>query len=557
MQLGMFEPAPVLPVIPPLSLRYYQQEAREGVHDVHSRLIRGALVELPTGTGKSRLAGALCWDEHVAGGRTLILTPTITLTRQMYKDMRALGLRVGMEQASNHCERPLPPVVIACIDSMKGKRLESFKADDFTLVITDETHRCVSPKFAAVYKHFESARLAGLTATPDRADGVSLANVYGDVAYRMTMMRAIKEDWLVPLRFKTARTNFDPRQLKTLAGEVDAGSVAAELVRSGLLHEAARTLGELHEGERTVAFLPTVHSSQAFVAELEARGIPAAHVDASTPEQHRDEVVAQFVAGTIRVISNVGIFIEGWDCPSASVVAILNPTKSRSRIAQMIGRCTRKAPGKTSALIIDFCPGRMKKGRLASPADALAGKMLPDDVFDHVGDEGELLEAIEKAETTAAEIQEREAKRKERAEKKRARRLELAKLARERDFRYQVETHDAADILDGSGNGHSDVFERAVTRPASEEQVNRLLAWGLPKDRVSAMTASEANKVISQMIGRAKAGMASYKQLKWIRSYVPVSDNTPMTVAGQAIEYIKRSRRPDPKVLSSILEGRA
>lgn len=556
MQLGMFEPVTAVPTAPELNLRGYQQAAREAVAKVHSR-VRGALVVHGTGLGKTRTCGAVAWDFKLRGGKVLMLCPSIEITRQCYESMRALGLSSTIEQAENHAYRPLPDVVVACVATMRGQRLKAFQPDDFALVIVDEAHASVADRYREIFAYFASAKLLGCTATADRTDGVSLANVFDEVAHEMHMWEGIKQGYLAPLHFKTAITNFDAKKLRTIAGDVDAGSVAKEITRSGLLHEAAATLAELAGDQRIVAFLPTVASSKAFTAELLARGIPAEHIDGETPSEVRKVHFANVRNGTVRVLSSVGCLVEGFDLPELSVCALLNPSKSRSRITQMIGRVTRLAPGKTHATVIDFCPGRMKKGRLASPADALAGKMLDDSVHNLLAKEGDLAEAIETATRTSEELAERKRKQIEAAEKRRIRARELAKLARERDFRYQVETHDAADILDGSGNGHSDVMERAVTRPASEEQINRLLAWGLPKAKVSAMTASEANKVISQMIGRAKAGMASYKQLKWIRSYVPVSDNTPMTVAGQAIEYIKRSRRPDPKVLSSILEGRA
>lgn len=559
-QLGIWDEPAAPPQAPDLGLRYYQQEAREAVHADHVH-VRGTVVECPTGTGKSRLAGALAWDEHLVGGRTLVLTPTITLTRQMYKDMRALGLQCGMEQASNRVERPLPPVVVASVDSMRGKRLEAFAKTDFTHIITDETHRCVSPKYTAIYAHFEKAKLTGLTATPDRADGVSLGNVYDRVAYKMTMLRAIKEGWLVPLRFKTAVTDFDATKLRTIAGDIDAGSVAAEIMRSGLLHEAANTLAELSEGERTVAFLPTVAASQAFVAELEARGVPAIHVDASTPEQHRDEAVSQFVSGAVRVLSNVGIFVEGWDCPAASVVALLNPTKSRSRICQMVGRSTRRCQGKDSSLIIDFCPGRLRKGRLASPADALAGEMLPDLVHQSLED-GDLVEAIAKAEVTAAEIEERERKKRERSERRKQRKRDLALLARQKRYQYDVHEHNAESLLGGGGDSDASRETRSVeVRPATEAQRATLVKMGIKAELAAAMDGPAASRLIGKLIARARAGYASLNQLKAIRQFAKAPDTLPFDVAHKACDYVigecgfGKRRKVDARHLESILRG--
>lgn len=488
--LALLEP-PVRPVAAILTPRPYQEAARSSVAAVHASE-RGALVVLPTGTGKSLLCGLICLDQRAAGRRVLVTAPTIVLCQQMYEGLRRLGLRVGIEQADNRVSRPLPDVVVASVATMRGDRLKSFPRDAFGLVVADEAHRSVSDGPLAIFEWFESAKRLGLTATPQRVDGISLANVFDQVAYQMSMLDAISQGWLVPIRFKTAVTDFDAKALRTIAGEISAGSVESEIVRSGLLHEAANTLAELAEGERTVAFLPTVASSKAFVGEMAARGVPAEHVDGTTDKDVRNEVFARFKCGETRVLSNVAVLTEGWDCPEASVIALLNPTKSWSRITQMIGRGTRLCPGKESALVIDFCPGRLRKGRLASPADALAGKMLPDDVFNHIGKEGNLAEAIQGAERTAVELEEKKRQAREKSQRQAGREAELAALARKRAFTYGVQDHDAAGILGGQGgadrgytSGEVDVAEDVRRKSAgmcSVKQSKHLIKHGLNPD---------------------------------------------------------------------------
>jgi len=780
---------------PELDLRPYQSAARKAVLEAH-RSLRGALVVLPTGTGKTRTAGAVIWDYKVAGQKTLVLCPTITLVVQMYNDLRKLGLRPTIEQASNKADRYMADVVVASVATMKGDRLRSWPRDAFGLVIADEAHRSISGMYSEIFGWFEPAKLLGLTATPIRADGVSLGNVFDTTAYQMAMLTAIRDGWLVPLKFKTAITDFDPKALRTLAGEVDASSVAAEITRSGLLHEAANTLAELADGERAVAFLPTVASSKAFVGELLARGVRAEHVDGTTPEDLRNEMFARFASGETRALSNVAVLTEGWDCldseseiltangwrgvgcvnegdivfamnretlameqvpvleyverpvnpgermfsivsqhvnvrtteghefhikyrdpkkrgalcdrfitrtgaqmasrrsayalpisaelpglpgvplsddelrliawfmtdggfersqfcisqskehhrsiralltrlgiefserlrtfrggypnakpcyvfripkrawskysdylskevapalhsmtreqfsvfwqelllgdgcssgflccdrksqadaytqmavirgfaasytertaasgrpyymvttraakwltsdpsdaraakvslsdpapgervwcvrnrlstlvvrragkisiigncPAASVIALLSPTKSWARLTQMIGRGTRLAPGKTHALVIDFCPGRMKRGRLASPADALAGRMLDDKVYDQLSKEGDLAESIEQAEKTVEELEERKRKSEKAAREKAERVKELAELARKRGFTYSVHEHDAESLLGGVGGWDRGYVANDVEGPSEEER---------------------------------------------------------------------------------------
>lgn len=490
MQSHLFDELPMPPppaAAPDLGLRDYQQAARVSVAG-HLQHARSTLIVLPTGCGKSRTAGAIIWDFKMRSMRSLILTPTIVLCGQMYRDLRALGLRVTMEQSTNRADRTAD-VVVASVATMRGDRLRSWSPGFFGLVVCDEAHRSTSDMYSEIFAHFSSAKLVGQTATTDRADGVALGNVFETVAYEMSMLAAIRDGWLVPLRFKTAITDFDAKALRTLAGEVTAGSVEAEIARSGAMHEAANTLAELAEGERTVAFLPTVASSKAFVAELLARGVPAEHVDGTTPEDMRNEMFGRFKAGETRVLSNVAVLTEGWDMPEASVIALLNPTKSRSRLTQMIGRGTRLCAGKSSTLVIDFCPGRLKRGRLASPADALAGKMLDDKIHDRLEKEGDLAEAIALAEKTVEDI-EANKRASEAAARANARRVEkLAELTKSKAYSFGVQEHDAADILGGKGRGDRGYQQLDVTPQVqaarylrglcSPKQANLLAKFGL------------------------------------------------------------------------------
>jgi hypothetical protein len=95
-----FKPAETIQP-PDLSyLRWYQREAREKVPLCHER-VRGALTVIPTGGGKTNIAGAISWDHRLRGSKVLFLAPTITLTLQAYESMRKMGLTCTIEQADN------------------------------------------------------------------------------------------------------------------------------------------------------------------------------------------------------------------------------------------------------------------------------------------------------------------------------------------------------------------------------------------------------------------------------------------------------------------------
>jgi superfamily II DNA or RNA helicase len=431
--------------------RPYQIEARDRAFEM-LQTHRSTLIVKPTGVGKSATAALIIERVKAEGGRVLFTAPTITLTEQSYGVFRQMGLTVGIEQADNRVSFPLPNVTVGSVASMRGARLRRFPRDAFTHIIIDEAHRAPGgTAYREILGHFAHAKVIGLTATADRADGVAMGNVFESVAFEMTLLDAIKDGWLAPLEFRTVRTNWDPKQIKELAGEVNAGSVEKELVRSGLLHDAAATLAELGAGRKVLAFLPTVAAAKGFAAELSAKGLTSAHIDGETPPIMRQNIFRDFRNGKLDVLTNVAVLIEGFDQPDVSVVALLSPTKSRGRLTQMIGRGTRLAPGKASCLVLDFCPGRLRKGRLAAPVDALAGKMVDDDVYSALGDGGDLRQALADAEMTAEKLREAREKKEERARARKERIDALKREAKQRAYQYDQDHHSAGEILGSDG----------------------------------------------------------------------------------------------------------
>jgi hypothetical protein len=84
-------------------------------------------------------------------------------------------------------------------------------------------------------------------------------------------------------------------------------------------------------------------------------GVAAEHLDGETPGPQRDAILRRLAAGATRVLCNVGVLTEGWDCPAAEVCVLARPTLSAGLYLQMVGRVMRPSPatGKTVARIHD------------------------------------------------------------------------------------------------------------------------------------------------------------------------------------------------------------
>jgi superfamily II DNA or RNA helicase len=132
----------------------------------------------------------------------------------------------------------------------------------------------------------------------------------------------------------------------------------------------------LGEGRKTVIFAVDVNHSVHIAAEFNAAGIPAGHIDGTTPVAEREETLRKLSAGELTVVSNCMVLTEGWDQPDVSCAVLARPTKSLGLNMQMVGRVLRTHPGKANALILDHAGNLLRHGL---PEDEIAWTLDADD----------------------------------------------------------------------------------------------------------------------------------------------------------------------------------
>lgn len=201
--------------------RDYQTECIEALSAKVTLGRRKLLVEMATGTGKTRTAAAFIKRLFEASviTRVLFLVDRIALARQAedafidhLRDYPSHVLRPG--RGFDRAKR----ITIATLQTMISE-YRHLSPGYFDLVITDECHRSIYGKWSGVLRHFDSIQL-GLTATPCAADADKLPDPedglfvrdtlrffeLSEPTYRYELHRAIKEGHLVPYRIYKALT---------------------------------------------------------------------------------------------------------------------------------------------------------------------------------------------------------------------------------------------------------------------------------------------------------------------------------------------------------------
>ena len=369
------------------TLRPYQVEAIAAARERFRSGDRGTLIVLPTGTGKTVVFAEVARLTVERGRRVLVLAHRSELLTQAIAKLRAVGVDAALEQGPNRAGSA--NVVVASVATLKSKRLAAWSPDAFGVIVIDEAHHATAASYRKIVDHFASAKILGVTATPDRADGIGLDSLFGSRAcYVLELRAAIAAGYLVPIRARSIRVDVDLDGIKRSRGDFDVGELSDAMTEAAVLDASARALLAERGHRPTVAFTVDVEHARKLAEAINAhRPGLAVHVSGKSTDEQRKAAADGLIAGSIGIVCNAALWTEGFDCPPVACVAIYRPTGSRGLFAQMIGRGTRPSPatGETDVLVLDFA-GTTKRHRLVSAADVLEGD-LPDDVAELVVEE--------------------------------------------------------------------------------------------------------------------------------------------------------------------------
>jgi hypothetical protein len=206
---------------------------------------------------------------------------------------------------------------------------------------------------------------------------VGLDAVFEEIVYRRDLLDMIQAGYLCDLRAVRVQVELNLDGLKVRAGDFGDEELGRALVESEAPEHALAAYQQHAAGRKTLIFTPTVEVARLMAETFAAAGLAARWVSGETPREERVQTLAAFRTGEVRVLANCMILTEGYDEPSVNCLIMARPTRSRPLYVQMIGRGTRRAPGKTDCLVIDLL-GNSRRHQLITVA-SLAG-LDPEDM---------------------------------------------------------------------------------------------------------------------------------------------------------------------------------
>ena len=358
-----------------IKLYDYQQKALEALKKAKNGILVGGC-----GSGKTQIGLQLIAE---LGGRALWLTHTGDLLSQSYnraKNSLECSLGKITEGKVN-----IQDVTFATVQTMVKLDLEEYKRK-FDVIIVDECHHAVgSPtKMKMFYKIISSlsARYKyGLTATPDRADGLTKAMyaLLGNKEYEISR-KSIGEK-IVDAQYKPIMWEEEPkgvykgRDLLTQEPiyekdyiDTDGTYIYSKLIntlstwdeRNDLIKKIVKDNPDRH-----ILILCNLVSH----AKLLAEDLKAELLIGSKSAKKREEAKERLRTGKSKVsVATVALLKEGVDIPILDTLIFATPQKNKTIIVQSIGRIERAYPGKLNPIVYDivdtkipYCMGSYSK----------------------------------------------------------------------------------------------------------------------------------------------------------------------------------------------------
>lgn len=364
-----------------ITLRENQSEPiAKAIQFFQEKKPKPSLIVLPTAWGKSILTAFVAKNTD---DRLLVLQPSKELLEQNYCKYMSLcgdfGTNAGIYSAS-FGRREIAQITYATIGSIKNLG-ETFKRYGFTKMLIDEAHlypREADSMLGRFLKDSGITHVLGITATPvklqtnrDR-DGQTFSklvmltsrskkgNFYKDIIHVGQVQEMVRLGFWSPLLYETASFDDSLLVFNSSKSEYTEDSVQRAYDANGGTQGITDTLDKHPERKHVLAFVPSVQDA----IDLSQRYPNSGVIYGEQDKREREQTVARFRSGEIRVLFNVRVLSTGFDFTGIDCIVLGISTASIALYYQIIGRGTRIDPEKRDCLISDLGGNVERFGRV-------------------------------------------------------------------------------------------------------------------------------------------------------------------------------------------------
>lgn len=340
-----------------MKLRPYQQKGAEQIRKAFRRLTR-VLYQAPTGAGKTVLFSYIAKNAAAKGKKVYILVHRQELIKQASKKLLDNNVIHGVVWKKLPITQDI--IQVCSVQTLVNRLGRLPKAD---MLIIDEAHHATAGTYKKIIEASAGAKILGVTATPNRADGKGLSDIFEELILGPQIHELIEDGYLAKYRLFVP-----PSDLRLAHVPVDANGeflidpLEDEVRRSKITGDAIKEYLKVCPGKPAITYTVSVKIAYETAAEFNRAGIPSACVEGNLKDFERAEIFKNFESGKILNLVNVDLISEGTDLPEVIAEIDLQPTKSEARQIQKWGRAFRLKSTGEHAIFLDHAGNRREHG---------------------------------------------------------------------------------------------------------------------------------------------------------------------------------------------------
>ena len=270
-----------------------------------------------------------------------------------------------------------------------------------SLIIIDEAHHAVAKTYKEVMDAYPEAKKLGLTATPCRLTRRGFTDLFDVLLQSWSAKKFIADGWLSLYDYMSIREDSeDWRMVNSLKkrgadGDFSLREMSEKLNVQPSIERLCDTILRYAPNKKGIVYAIDIKHAEHIAQYYREHGLNAVAISSKTPLEERKAIIERFkgtndslkdtnyssevtnyhelamnyvtndsLKGTnchefkiqnskLKILVNVDLFGEGFDCPDVEFIQLARPTLSLAKYLQQVGRGMRVFEGKKYCLILD------------------------------------------------------------------------------------------------------------------------------------------------------------------------------------------------------------
>ena len=325
------------------SLKDHQIRAVDDVLSRFDTIFACGCLVLPCGYGKT-----VCGLNIIARTKrkTLVLVHKNFLVQQWHERAKMFLPGASLGKIQQNTLDTDADIVVGMIQSLSKREYPAEILNTFGLILVDEAHHVAAPVFSKALRYLNGKYIVGLSATPERRDGMTplLYWSLGSICHRI---ERTPEHTLVSCMIYEGGKR---KEITYRDGRVSLPLMLNNLVKDPIRNNliADRIVVLMNNNRRIIVLSDRITQLHELCALVQTKHISAqdiAYYIGTTPAKDRDEAAKRQL-----ILTTYSMAKEGLDIPILDTLILATP---KGDVVQASGRIQRQHPNKKTPLIID------------------------------------------------------------------------------------------------------------------------------------------------------------------------------------------------------------